>query len=188
MNQRHIFFPIALLLAIVFTGCSSVRVSQDYDQTFTFHHHKSYDWFEENQNEQEGIQAENGLLANRFRASIDRRLAQQGFSRSHDHPNYLIAYNFTVTSRLESEPFTTGVGFGYGRYGRHGGIGMSTGTNIRQYDQGKLQISIYDSESRTLIWKGIGTRETYMHSDPDEISRKVDEMVAAILEQFPPSK
>lgn len=187
MMIRNIPILVAVLLIALASGCSSVKVSQDYDQAFNFVESKSYNWFEETQDQQEGLQTDNELLANRFRASIDQQLAKQGFTIS-ESPSYLLAYNFTVTTRLQSEPVTTRVGYGYGRYDRYGGVGVSTGTSIRQYDLGTLKISIYDAESKRLVWNGIGTRETYTHYDPEEITKNVDEMVAAVLVQFPPGR
>lgn len=183
---KNIYYLLSFFtLVLLFSGCSSVRVSQDYDTGFTFKTTGTYSWFEEKLNTAENLQNKNELLSRRFNNSIEQALADKGFTTS-SSPDYLVSYQFSVSSRIESEPFDPGVSVVYGRYGRYGGVGVNTGNRIRQYDIGKLQIQIYDATSKQLVWQGTGTREIFQHSTPEEITKKVEEIVQSILEQFPP--
>lgn len=186
MNKTFACLILIFSSLLFFTGCSSVRVSQDYALNYSFSDPKSYNWATELQSQQEGLQNENELLANRFTQSINRALTRQGFIIS-STPSYLLTYSYTVATKMKSDLHSPAFSFGFGRYGRYGGLGINSGNTIRQYDEGKLQIYLYHGQSKELLWKGVGTMEVYTHSNPKDTIRKIDEMVTTILKQFPPS-
>ncbi len=194
LKKSGVFFRISplILLFVALTGlllssCAGVQVSQDYDTGYVFDNNKSYAWNTTIPYEDGDLLQSDELLAERFTKAIETTLAQRGFIQA-AQPTYLISCTYTVTSRLESDAFDTGFGFGFGRYGRYGGIGMSTGSSVRQYDQGTLVINFHSAASGHLVWRGTGTREVFQHSNPDEITRNVNEMVESVLAQFPPVK
>ncbi len=178
---------ISLLFLLIFlSGCSMVRVSHDYDSSFLFNSAESFNW---NTSLAEiGIplgQKNNELLDKRFHEAIKSTLLRSGLSLS-ERPDLLISYTYSVVSKLETDSLPTGFGFGYGSYGRYGGVGMHTGSNLRQYDQGMLVISIHSGKTEELVWRGVGTREVFTHSSPELVTRAVIETVEKILRQFPP--
>ncbi len=199
MKTTHIVFkelgglfglsPLILLFTaltgLLLASCAGIQVSQDYDTGYVFDKHKSYAWNSTIPYEDGDLLQSDELLAERFTKAIETTLAQRGFIQA-VQPTYLVSCTYTITSRLETDFFDSGVGFGFGRYGRYGGIGVSTGSAVRQYDQGTLIISFHSAATGHLVWKGTGTREVFQHSKPDEITRNVDEMVASVLAQFPP--
>ena len=187
MNLRINIKCIVLLITLLslLTSCAKVKVSQDYDTSFAFGSEKTFGWNNDYQKDRQGIQQDNELLDHRFRKAIENNLKLKGFKDSQT-PAILVSYDYTVSSRLQAEPATTGFGFGYGRYGSHARIGMHTGSSIRQYDQGKLVIYIHSASTNQLLWMGTGTREVFTHSNPEKITREVDETVAAVIKQFPP--
>lgn len=185
MGKTCVFAPLLLVYIFFLTACSSVQVSQDFDRAHIFSHQKTYNWSNELQLQQDGLQNKDELLAKRFTSSINNQLALQGFTLS-PNPSYLVSYNYTISTKLESDPVTTGFSYGHGRYGRYGGVGINSGNYIRQYDLGTLHINIYNAATRNLLWRGTGTREMHVHATPDEISKRVYELVSAVLKQFPP--
>ncbi|MFT5698075.1 MAG: hypothetical protein ACI8ZB_000929 [Desulforhopalus sp.] len=174
------------LFVLFLTSCSTVQVSQDYDNTYNFTTAKSYNWNTELQHPMEGILKDDELLADRFFSAIDTTLKAQGFSLS-ESPDFLVSWTYTVTSRLQADTIQPAIGVGYGRYGRYGGFGLQSGTSIRQYDRGQLTINIHDSSTRRLIWKGNGTREVFTHNSPEQLTKNVFDMVQSTLAQFPPT-
>lgn len=176
-----------LFITTVFiSSCSKVQVSQDFDNTYDFTKAQTYNWNKELQETTTGILQKDELLADRFFAAIDRTLVTQGFTLS-DSPDFLISCNYTITSRLQADSVQPTIGFGYGRYGRYGGVGIQSGTSVRQYDRGMLTISIHNRVNGKLIWKGNGTREVFTHNSPEQITKSVNEMVQSTLAQFPPN-
>jgi len=175
-----------LFLLILLGGCSKVRVSQDYDNSFIFNSAESFNWntsLAETDNPERRI--DNELLDKRFREAIESTLLRSRLSLA-ERPDLLISYTYSVVSKLETDSLSTGFGFGYGSYGRYGGAGIHTGSNLRQYDQGMLVISIHSGKSEELVWRGVGTREVFTHQSPEMLTRAVIETVEAVLLQFPP--
>jgi len=154
------------LLCILFfllTGCSAVQVSQDYDEGADFMDFRTYDWRSEVTPEGEELMERNPLLHKRFYRTIDHVLQQKGYVQS-DSPDFFVGYDFSVTTRLESDPFSTRFGFGVGSYYRYGGIGINAAPDIRQYDLGILVINIYSTNPETLVWRGKGSETvSYTH-------------------------
>ncbi len=180
--------PLLLaLVALFISSCATMQVSQDYDTSYVFDKKNTYAWNTKQPSEIGDLLESDELLAKRFKAAIDETLTKRGFFQA-AQPIFLVSYSYTVTSRIETDTFDTGFGFGFGRYSRYGGVGMSTGNSVRQYDRGTLVINIHSAATRQMAWRGTGTREVYIHSPPDEITRSVKEMVETVLAQFPPVK
>ena len=67
-----------------------------------------------------------------------------------------------------------------------GGVGLSTGSDVRAYDQGTLLIDVTIPLGDKLVWRGIATQSVSEHSSPDESTARIKETVEKILAQFPP--
>lgn len=178
-------FFILLGLLLLFMACAPVQVSQDFDRNYPFPTATTFNWNEELQQQNDERFHIDELLATRFKRAIEEILTRQGF-RQGIQPDFLVSYMYEVSSRIEVDDLHTQFGYGYGRYGRYGAVGFDTGSTIQQYDQGKLVINTHSTKTGQLFWKGIGTRQVFTHSNPEQLTRRVNEMVSAILAQFPP--
>ena len=180
----RLFFLLLGLLPL-FMACAPVQVSQDFDSHYAFATATTFNWNEELQQQNDERFHIDELLATRFKTAIEENFIQKGFRRSLQ-PDFLVSYTYEVSSRIEVDDLHSHFGYGYGRYDRYGTIGFDTGSIIQQYDQGKLVINVHDTKTGQLFWKGTGTREVFTHSSPEQLTRRVNEMVSAILAQFPP--
>jgi len=178
----RLLLSICILLSLL-SSCARVQVSQDYDPSYTFNTAKIYGWNEALQKKDGGLLVKDDLLRKRFINDINSILTQNGYQPG-EQPDILVSCSFTVTSKFQSEPFNSGIRFGYGTYGRYGGIGFGSGTSLRQYNQGKLTINFHSRQSGLLIWKGTGTMEVSTHAKPEQISHDVKTMVSAVLKQM----
>lgn len=185
--MRFLSLSSVLLTVLLFSGCAATRVSQDYDTTFHFEFTSSYNWDVENPENLSGSEKVNQLLGNRFKRAIENTLYSLGFEIS-EKPDLLVAFTYSVVQRLEPDPFYPSFGYGYGWFGRHGGLSLYSGTGIRQYSVGELTISFYYGKTHDLVWRGVGIRDTFTPSSPEAITREVNEMVASVLAQFPPAR
>lgn len=184
MTRRMIIAIIGVML--LFAGCSTVRVSQDYRTGIDFSDYRSFEWKAMTTGQEpDDIRLDNPLLHERFHQTIDRVLALRGYPRKHS-ADFLVSYIYSIETRLESEPYTSHVGIGFGRRYRYGEIGFGDFVDINQYYLGILAINFYDAVSETLIWRGIGSERIDMHSTPEETTAFVDKLVTAVLSQFPP--
>ncbi len=176
---------ILMGLLPLFMACAPVQVSQDFDRNYPFATATTFNWNEELQQQNDERFHIDALLATRFKRAIEGAFTRQGF-RQGAQPDFLVSYSYEVSSRIEVDDLHTHFGYGYGRYGRYGAVGLDTGSFIQQYDLGKLVINIHSTKTGQLFWKGIGTRQVFTHNSPEQLTRRVNEMVGAILAQFPP--
>lgn len=182
MKRRTLITIIALLL---FTGCSTVQVSQDYKPGINFSRYHTYQWKMRAGQPSDDIRLNSPLLHDRFRQAIDRILVQRGYAQGLP-ADFRVSYTYSVQTRLESYPFGSSIGMGFGRYHRYGELGFDDNWSIRQYTVGILAIDFYDVVSGALIWRGIGSERIGMHSTPEDTTAFVNRMVNAVLVQFPP--
>ena len=187
-GMRKLWFAV-VATALVLCGCSGVRVNQDYDPATDFNSMQTYQWESETQDKTGDLRIDNPLRDTRIRAAVAGQLNQKGFIESTDgNPTFLVRYQYTLRQKIESDGAAGGIGFGIGSYGRHGGIAIGTGNNVREYDEGTLTIDFVGSESQSLLWRGTGIQRFREYDDPEKASRDINTLVEEILAQFPPIK
>lgn len=178
---------IILTMLFIFWGCSTLKVSQDYDLKANLSGLKTYAWQSKTHKETGDVRVDNPLLHSRIRSAVDFYLLGKGYRKvSQGAPDFYVKYQYSVRSKIESDNLDGGVGFGIGTYGRHGGIGISTGGSVSTYEEGMLVIDIIASGNKDLLCRGTGTRRISQHSNPEETTKNVNEAVEKILAQFPP--
>ncbi len=92
---------------------------------------------------------------------------EKGFTKITDGtPDFYIIYKYSISRKIYSTPVSTGLGFGYGHYGSAGTIGIRTGTEINEYDEGLLIIDFLKPDSDIVLWRGNSTRVVETHSTP----------------------
>lgn len=175
-----------LLLAVsmgFLAGCSSISVSRDYDTTADFSGLKTFAWQHAEQPETGDQRIDNDLHDERIRKAVDEALSAKGFHRTDlADADFLVAYFMEYQRKLSSG--SVSVGLGGGSYGRHGGVGYSTG--VSEYDQTSLTIDLIDPAREKMIWRGVGSRSAYEGSSPEKTTGIVNASVAKILKKFPP--
>ncbi len=182
--------PAKLLLALLLVvtgGCSSVRVSQDYTSTGNLSGLSSYAWHYDRQEKTGDIRIDSPLIDNRIRAAIDETLKARGYrSTARDKADFHVAYQYAIRGRLRPDNVQTSIGFGFGTYSRHSAFGLSTGSDVSSYDEGLLVIDILDARDGSTLWRGKGTRQVFIHTEPERMTEQINETVHKILDQFPP--
>ena len=172
--------------ALIISACSGIPVSQDFERGFDFSGLKTFAW-DVNEDGQWGIASSNELVDRRIRGAIETTLTSRQFNQvDAGDADFLILYNVQVDQRISSSNVSGGVAIGRSSRGRHGSIGISTGSQIRTYEQGTLLIDVIDVASDKLVWRGVSAQALPNLSDPQRLTDHVNATVAAILEQFPP--
>jgi hypothetical protein len=185
MNSK-IKIAVAALVVIAITACSSIPVSQDFEQGFDFSTLSAFAW-DANENNQWGVTGSNELVDRRIRSAIENTLTSRQFSQVDSaQADFLVLYNVVVDQRVRSSNVSGGVSIGRSTRGRHGSIGISTGSQIRTYEQGTLLIDVIDVANDRLVWRGTSAQALPDLSDPQRLTDHINATVVAILEQFPP--
>lgn len=181
------FWLAIFATGLVFSGCSGVQVSQDYDPATNFNSMKTFRWAAETQEKTGDLRIDNPLRDTRIRAAVERLLQAKGYLQTTEQePTFLVHYQYVLRRKIESDGAGGGIGFGMGSYGRHGGIAIGTGNNIREYDQGSLVIDFVDAASETLLWRGTATQRFREYDNPEKTSQDINTLVEKLLAQFPP--
>ncbi len=181
--KREFFLYVAAVA--VLSGCSSVSVSRDYDETVDFKALKTFAWKDAEQPQTGNPRIDNDLIDERVRSAVNRELAAEGFRLvEKDAADFQVAYFVEYKQRIGGG--TVSVGMGGGSYGRYGGVGYNTG--VSDYEEGHLTIDIIDPSDGKNFWRGVGRRTSYETSNPKKITKIVNEAVSRILKKFPPKK
>jgi len=167
---------ITLIAAILLAGCSTISVTQDYDPVYDFSKLKTFGFLP--------IPKEAGidqLNANRFGDAIRNELTAKGFTTS-EKADFSLALLFGKQTKTNISTY----GYGYGPYwGRYGGTGN---IDVSQYDEGTLIIDVIDMNKKELVWRGTGKGVTDPNATVEERTANINNAVAQILAQFPPTQ
>jgi hypothetical protein len=183
----HIKILTLAAITTLLAACSGIPVSQDYDTNANFSNLHSYRWSEELLQKENQVEGNDPLLNSRIHKAVDRKLAAMGLALvENGSSDFIVSYQMQVSSKLEPDGTTSTFSLGFGSFGHFGGVGIASGSQLREQDEAVLMIDFIDSASHKLLWRGLSSRYVYTHNEPDELTRIVNEHVDAILAQFPP--
>jgi hypothetical protein len=163
-----------LLLFVVTTSCSSVRVATDYDKQANFNDFKTFAFYKTGIDKAEI----NDLDKRRILRAIEAELIAKGFTKS-ENPDLLVSI-FTK-SREKVNVYNNG----FGRYGYGWGWSPWYWNNyntVTTSTEGILYIDLIDASKKELVWQGQGTG--YLSQNKKE--ERIQEFVTKIMEKYPP--
>jgi hypothetical protein len=182
---RWVVFALAVVLA---SACSRVQVSQDYRETADFSQVRSYAWTSDVQEKTGDIRVDSPLMDERIRAAVAANLSGRGMRPAlAGQADVQVRYDYQIRQKIRSDDTRGGLTVGYGAYSRGGGIVLSTGSDVKSYDEGLLVIDLLSSEDGELLWRGNATFAVPEHSTPEKITGLINEAVEKTLAQFPPA-
>lgn len=186
MMKRIIKLLPILLLAIVVTSCSSVRVASDYERTTNFDEFKSFAFFKPGIDKAEI----NDIDKRRILRAIEGELLAKGFIKSED-PDLLVSIFTQSNQRVDVYNNYWGAGaWGWGGFGPWGWGGFGPwgwGWNqpmVSTTTEGVLYIDLINADKKELVWQGQGKGALTRNVDKKEA--RIKEFVAEVLAQFPP--
>jgi len=177
-----------ILAATIFVGlagslaaCSGISYNHDYDPSIDFSSLKTYAWIHpsDSSSTQRFLSP---LIERRVVNAIDTDLASKGFEKaSTGRPDFLVNFYGTTQEKIDVSTYYSGWGY----YGWYGG----TSVDVRQWTEGTLVIDIIDFSEKDLAWRGYacGAVDRNTNQPPEEVTRRVNEVVTKILKDFPPA-
>jgi hypothetical protein len=163
---------------------SAQDVSYNFDQKADFSKFKTYKWVTVKDGEQL-----DELTAKMVVQAIETQLTAKGLTKTDGaNADLLVAYQVAVTKEKEVTSYSTGYGMGPGwggrYYGGYGG-GMSTTTSATIFI-GSLALDMYDSAAKTLVWRGLASKQIDATAKPEKRQKNLDKGMAKLLKSYPP--
>ncbi|HEV56981.1 MAG TPA: DUF4136 domain-containing protein [Phycisphaerales bacterium] len=180
---------LLLSLALLMAGCSSVRVTQDYEKTADFASYQAFAWSEPRHVETGDPRLDDPLLHARIQRAIETELTARGYRFvPAAEADLLVRYHALVQGRIETSRSSVALGTGY--WWRRAGVGvaMDYPYGSREYDEGSLLIDFLSPASGELVWRGTGVRSVEDTPSSEERDRVVADVVKRVLDQYPPRK
>lgn len=175
----------SVFILVFLQACSGITVSQDYEKEYNFAGLRTFAW-KPNKEKAYGVM-DNELLDKRIRTAIENTMLAKSYRLVETfNPDFFISYHYNVEQKITSSGVSGGVALGRSSFGGFGGIGLSTGSDVRAYDQGALLIDVTIPLGDKLIWRGTATQSVSDHSSPEESTANINKTVEKILAQFPP--
>ena len=181
MKMRNII--LALVLCIAGAGyAASLAVNYDYDTAADFAALKTFDWMPAT-----GNAAGDELLVKKIRNTVDVQLQAKGRKIAPDNPDFLIGMALSGKTTYGG---STGVGVSIGiPVGRAGRISVGGAkSKPREKKEGTLVMDFVDAKTKSLIWRATATDAVDPSATPEVKQKKINDVVAAMLANFPPTK
>ncbi|WP_164078379.1 DUF4136 domain-containing protein [Alteromonas facilis] len=177
-------FSLMFVAILALSACSlSPRVNTDFDTTASFTHLKSFAFAPEHESTEEVTT----LLNKRIKDSLASSLKAKGHTQvAAESADFLVAFHTSYEKRIDIDTYYTAWGirpfWWYGPYNR---AHVPT-THVREYTVGTLIVDIIDNKAKAVVWSSSAANTVSKYSSPQEREERVNSVVAAMLNNFPP--
>lgn len=184
MKKITLLVLFSVLLGVGSAFAQDVRY--DFDKDKDFSKYKTYKWVPI-----KDADKVDDLTAQRLTSAVDAELSSKGLTKTDsDSADLYIAYETAVGTEKQfssySSDFGYGGGWGSGWYG-YGGMGTTTTYgSTSTIHIGQLDLSMYDSAQKQLVWRGTVSRTLDPKAKPDKKQKNITKAVAKLLKNYPP--
>jgi hypothetical protein len=186
VTMKRLTALVVGLLAFGAVRAMAQDVRYDYDKDKDFWKYKTYKWVPI-----KGTDVPDELTAKRIVSAVDAELATKGLSRTEaDTADLYIGYETAIGTEKQFTSYNTGWGYGPGwGAGWYGYGGMSTNTTYGSTSTvyiGQLDLSMYDSVAKELVWRGVASKTLDPKAKPEKKEKNINKAVKKLLKDFPP--
>jgi hypothetical protein len=171
---------VSSLVAFVFlstVACFAQQVKFDYDRSADFNQYKTFSWGT--------VHTQNPLWVERIKSAVDSALTAKGWTLVDSGGSVSIMAMEMNETHQTLNTYYDGFGGGW----RWGGLGDSFGdstTTESTYKVGTLVVDLFDSKTKTLIWRG--SASDTLSDKSDKNIKHLDKAVDKLFERFPPGE
>ncbi len=189
----------ALFALLVFTGCSTMKITTDHDPEFAFESLNNYTLLVQQE------KSIDSLTQGHITRAIQQNLDTKGYlETSKEEANFYILFQVDVQDKTEVQ--TTYEAWGiqpYPYYHPSGklirppltpshhyidpfNVSMMVGTTqTYEYQEGKLIVDAYDPKSKKVVWRGIAKDELRDFKSAQEKIDYINKVITHLFETFP---
>jgi len=170
---------ICLAVLMLFSGCASMRVAVNYDETADFSQFKTYYPIRPELKGNPGARRQRVLFNKQVLSEIQGIMEAKGFAlaSSPGEADLLMHFFTLIRNQRDYVPPTYRVG----RWGRRW---VATPGHTVHYKEGTLGIDMVDRFRKELVWQGIGKGAL----DKANPQKNLVEAVSEVLKDFPPTE
>ena len=186
--MRKLSFLGLILLLLGASPAIAQDVRYDFDKDKDFSRYKTYKWVPI-----KGADQPNELTSKEIIAAIDSEIANKGLTRTDaDTADLYVGYQTANFTEKEFTSYNTGWGYGPGWGGGwYGYRGTATGTIYSPTSPvyvGHLDLSIYDSATKQLVWRGSVNKTLDPDAKPEKKEKNINKAVVRLLKNYPPKR
>ena len=166
--------PLTILWSAVAlaTAAFAQHVAVDYDRAANFKQIKTYSWAK--------LHTADPITDNRVKEAIDQELAAKGWSQLSSGGDVALVVVEQTSVREQYDSLYNGFG------GRRWGGGMvDETTTVDDYEVGTLIVSMFDRNSKQLIWRGTASGDVSDNSQKK--IKSLAKVVQKMFKDFPPN-
>jgi hypothetical protein len=150
---------------------SADKVRTDYDHTADLTKYRTFRWIQRPDTDQPFMQE-------RIMTSVNAQLVSRGFEAAKDEADLAIGANFATEEKHTWETYYNGDG-GWG-WGWGGGWATTT---ERTYEVGTLIVSLFDTQSKKLVWQGVAVDDLSSHAE--KRTKDLSKQLVKMFKDFP---
>jgi hypothetical protein len=177
------FFVLAWLL-LGASAASAQDVRYNFAQDSDFSKYKTYKWV----NIKNADQVDE-ITAKQITRAIEAELGKKGLTKTDAEDAQLyLGYQTAIGTEKELNVYSTGWGYGPGWGGGwYGGMGLTSSTvSTSTIYAGQLDLDMYDSVRKELVWRGVAAKTFDPKAKPDKRQKNIEKSVAKLLKNYPP--
>jgi hypothetical protein len=183
--KKYFFY---LFILFIFTNCSGVKVTTDYDPKVEFNQYKTFSFMPWSKQSSEILSEYD---KKRFRAAATYELEKIGYKKTEGPGdlaiNILIIIDQKSGTSSYNDYYSSGVGVGYyyGPWGSNYPGGVSAYTTMHSYDyqEGTMILDILDVKKKQLAWQGIAKKTLNSNAKGD--GSVIKQVMAKLFKDFP---
>jgi len=177
---------LSLIAAVSIVACGGVKYNSDYDPQADFDGLSTYQWAQRTPTGDDDPRVYNDIVNSRMQLATDRALEAKGYSKATSNPTFFVAWHGAIDGKMSVSTINNHYGYGWGWYG---GMGMGTSqTYVNEWDEGTILVDIIDGQSENLVWRGTATAELKQSRDAAQAQQRLDDVLANLLQRFPPQQ
>lgn len=171
--MKRLFIAAFVFCLVAFLGRSARadKVNTDYDHAVNFGNYHTYSW--------EEVKTVDSLWGDRIQQAVNQQLQAKGWRLVSSGSGEVVLFALGEVHNIQQEQtFYSGAG-GW----RWGGSGIAT-TSVYNSRMGSLVISMFDANSKKLIWRGTSTAD--LSDKAEKNVGKLNKAIANMFKKFPP--
>ena len=177
----------SLILAFSLFGCSSTKITSDFDKDADFTKYKDFSYLGWAKDSDQML---NDLDKQRIETAFANEFTKRGIKFvDQSEADAMVSLFIVVDQKTSTTAYTDhyggmGGGYGYGYPGWGWGGGMST-TRYQEHDYlvGTLVVDVFDAEQKKLVWQGVGSGTVNENTKNRE--DRINKVARAIMDKYP---